>query len=234
MTSGAAAEQAIDFARSSCAWLLRDQDGWGRFSIDAVLTVGASERYVLTAQVFAGNVYAGEGLFKDPPYGFSAAFSATHFRIFRDPVRDGNGASDTLGPHADLFREIRIHLQETSCSSISVGELFAAGGDLRIPLVARIAMAPQAGRSSCTLEFPVRHINIDTAARRFQAETGPLLVLEDGAGDDLSRLRRAYVMFGRTDRAEFLLDAPRHAGPSGGWARTAAGACTVTLLRTES
>lgn len=222
----------MDFARSSCAWLLRDQESWGRFALDAVLTVGGGpvERCVLGAQVFAGNVYAGEGLFKDPPYRFSAAFTSTHFRIFRDLVRGAAGGGDSSGLHREMFREIRIDLRETPCRAVSPEAVIAGAGAGGATLSARIDLPAGPGRPQHTLEFPVRHINLDTAARRFQVETGPLLVLGDGNGGTFDRLRRAFVNFAADDVAEFLVDTPRDAAHGAGWSTTIRNRCDITLL----
>ncbi len=160
------ADSAIDFARSSVTWLLPEQPSRGRFSIDAALTVGG-ETFYLCAQVFAGHVYGDGPLFQDPPYEFSAAFSTTRYRIFRDSVR-GAGRDDSFGEHEARFKSIDIDIVRQACGPVPPGKELHA-------VVARVRTA------DAELEFPVRHVN-SRADGRFQIETGPVLMLEEGEG----------------------------------------------------
>ena len=212
------ADSAIDFARSSVTWLLPEQPSRGRFSIDAALTVGG-ETFYLCAQVFAGHVYGDGPLFQDPPYEFSAAFSTTRYRIFRDSVR-GAGRDDSFGEHEARFKSIDIDIVRQACGPVPPGKELHA-------VVARVRTA------DAELEFPVRHVN-SRADGRFQIETGPVLMLEEGEGGPLERLRRAYVHLGRLDCAQFLLDAPRGTGPGERWSRRLELRCALELLRDEA
>ncbi|WP_428528948.1 hypothetical protein [Pseudorhodoplanes sp.] len=229
--------RGIDFGRSSCTWLLRDEDSRGTFALDAVLAIGPSEapieRYVLTAQVFAGNVYAGSGLFKLPPYGYSAAFSETRFRIFRDPVHGQAGGGDSVGMHSDLFRLVSIDLHSCPCREVQADELIS-GAVAPMRLLARIDIAEGPGYPAHSLEFPVRHINRDAPRGRFQVETGPVLSLEAGMAGLPGLLRRAYVMFGALDRAELLLDTPRNVDAAQRWSSSISLRCKVTIFQLQA
>jgi hypothetical protein len=213
-------DTAIDFARSGITWLLPEQPSYGRFAIDASLSLPDGETFYLCAQVFAGNVYGDGPLFKDPPYEFSAAFSASRYRIFRDAVR-GPALEDSYGNVADRFRDLRIEVERARCDLWRPAKTDKAFG----PVSARVQM------KGAVLEFPVRHINTNAEAGRFQIETGPVLIAEDGSGDIVTRLRRAYVIIGRVDGAEFLIDGERAGPPSGRWAQRISLRCETQIFQ---
>lgn len=207
---------AIDFARSSVTWLLPEQPSYGRFAIDASLVLPNGETYYLCAQVYAGDVYGEGPLFKDPPYEFSAAFSEKRYRIFRDAVR-GPAQEDSRGAPGERFKSLRLDIARMPCRIVGQDEIT---NPPPYPLSMRVHAA------GCELEFPVRHLNWREDGR-WQVETGPLLVAEDGEGDVPARLRRAYVIVSCAERAEFLVDAVR-AGAR--WSRRVALSCKTEFL----
>lgn len=209
---------AIDFARSSVTWLLPEQPSYGRFSIDAALTSAGGETFYLCAQVFAGDVYGDGPLFHEPPYGFSAAFSSTRYRIFRDAMR-GAAREDSYGEIGGRFREARVDVARRACNAINP----AAAEVLEQELVARVQM-PEG-----EIEFPVRHVNW-RADGRFQVETGPVLVAVEGAGDTLERLRRAQLIMADPENVEILFDPVRPPEAGRGWAKRAKFACRSRLF----
>jgi hypothetical protein len=219
---------AIDFARSSITWLLPEQPSYGRFAIDASLTLSQGETFYLCAQVFAGNVYGEEALFKDPPYGFSAAFSNAQYRIFRDAVRDP-ALEDTFGDAASRFRDLRFDIQRAACRRWEPASL--AGPSVTSgPLSARLRITG-GELAGAVLEFPLRHVNAKATPPAFQIETGPVLIAAAENGVVLPRLRRAFVMLGRTDRAEFLFDDARPAPVADRWRGRMTVACESELLQ---
>ena len=209
---------AIDFARSSVTWLLLEQPSHGRFAIDAALTLADGETFYLGAQVFAGDVYGEGPLFRDPPYGFCAAFSSRRYRIFRDAAR-GASQEDSQGPLAQRFRAVEFDVVRAPARILS-------------PAAVKGAFCARMRAHGWVLEFPVRHLNWREDGR-YQAETGPVLAIEEGAADSLDRLRRAYVIFSSPERAELLMDAPRPSTPGQRWQRRLELRCTIELLQME-
>jgi len=227
----AATSTAPDFSRSAVTWLLADPPSYGRFTLDALLTVtGAhAETYALGAQVFAGNVYSSGELFKDPPFGFSAAFGGARFRIFRDAVR-ADAVHDTEGSIARAFSKVEQHFVRRPCrvlapEALAERPLISSNG-----LTARIRIHAGGATRPQELEFPVRHINVNPATRAFQVETGPLLLDWGHEAEVTGRLRRAFVMFNSLGSAEFLVDADRPSVPGRGWSLRTKIACEITLL----
>ena len=211
-------DSAIDFARSSVTWLLPEQPSRGWFAIDAALTLADGETFYLCAQVFAGNVYGEGPLFREPPYEFSAAFSARRYRIFRDAAR-GAAQEDSQGPLAQRFRAMEFDIVRAPARILS-------------PAAAKGALCARMRAHGWELEFPVRHLNWRDDGR-YQAETGPVLAIEEGDVDALDRLRRAYVIFSGAERAELLLDAPRPSAPGRRWQRRLELRCTIEFLQME-
>ena len=220
-----------DFARSSVTWLLADPPSYGRFALDAVLTVKAGT-YVLGAQVFAGNVYSTGELFRDPPFGFSAAFGAARFRIFRDAVR-GEPLEDTEGGIDGAFGKVTVDVVRRGCRPIAPDALAERPFLANAGLTARIRIQPGAASRPQEIEFPVRHINVNPLTRAFQVETGPLLLEWGNEAEVSGRLRRAFVMFNSLGSAEFLVDAARPSVPGGTWSERLSVPCEVSLLEAE-
>jgi len=211
---------AIDFAHSNVTWLLPEQPSYGRFAVEASLTDAVGETFYLCKQVFAGHVYGDEALFKTPPYKFSAAFSLKRYRIFRDAVR-GPVQEDSSGPITERFREVKLDIRHVASVTFDPGRFQAWE---TATLCARVTL------SGCDLEFPVRHINWKPGGV-YQVETGPVLVLQAGEGDVLTRLRRGYVIL-NSSRAEFLIDSDRSSGRR--WTDRISVDCVVRLLRVKS
>lgn len=224
--------RAVDFARSSCGWALPEQPSSAAFGVDAVMTVHGprgDEVWVLSSQVPAGDVYGDGPLFKEPPYGFSLALGAERYRIFRDAWR-GPAHEDSFGPATARFRSVHASVCWRDADEVPAHVLLGADITGVLPLSARVALPARPGLDAMTLEFPVRHINANPVLGRFQAETGPVLLAVPGTGGLEPRLRRAWVMFGRTDRVEFLMDARRPAGALP-WGERIECPCTTRLLR---
>ncbi|HLX79287.1 MAG TPA: hypothetical protein VKS43_01755 [Burkholderiales bacterium] len=231
------ADSAVDFSKSSSTWLLKEQPSYGRFALDAVLTIAdhndrGIEKFVLTTQVFAGNVYGDGWLFQEPPYEYSVAFSGTRFRMFRGPVRSER-LDDTLGDISDRFREVRIDVDRVPCRRLTVDQLLIGRPATGQRLSARIFLPADGLEPAFELEFPLRHLNTNPEAKRFQAETGPVLMLENGSGDCLPRLRRGFVNFDRENRADFLLDAPEWSGSMQRWAARVRVGCEISILEVQ-
>lgn len=218
------AARAIDFARSAVTWLLPEQPSRGRFAIDAALRLPDGDAYYLCAQVFACDVYGTGPLFRDPPYEFAAAFSRTHYVIFRDAAR-GASTGDTSGPVSSRFRELDLDIADVAARSVPAPE---GGQGPGLPLSARVAFV-----DGSELEFPVRHFNWRPDGR-YQVETGPLLTCLPGAGVPPASLRRAYAAWNRADAIELLVDAQRPSVPGARWGRPVAAACRIELLRPDA
>ena len=230
----ASSQSAPDFPRSSVTWLLADPPSYGRFALDAVLTVAGAQadRYVLGAQVFAGNVYSSSELFKDPPFGFAAAFGSTKFRIFRDAARE-DPVHDTEGSIDRAFGRVKVDLVRQACRPVAPEALAERPFIAAAGLTARIKIPGAAAARAQELEFPVRHINVNPATRAFQVETGPLLLDWGSEAEVTGRLRRAFVMFNSLNSAEFLVDYDRPSAAGRSWSRRAKAACEISLLEAE-
>lgn len=213
-----AGETAIDFARSSVTWMLPEQPSRGRFALDGALTLPGGETFYLCAQVFAGNVYGSGPLFKEPPYGFSAAFSRARYKIFRDAVR-GPALQDSTGRTTEHFASLDMDIRRRACTHW-------------MPLVpppagvfsARLRVNAATGVLAGELEFPVRHVNWRDSDAAFQVETGPVLIAVG------TELRRAYVAFNRMDEAHFLFDEERAGTTMQSWSRQVRVPCTIRML----
>lgn len=199
----------LDFSHSFVTWLLKDQDSYGRFAIDATCRLqspseGIDETFYLLSLVMAGNVYAEKSLIKEPPYTYQAVFSRTEYRVFRTFARfDRN--EDNSDPHEHLFRNVDFHLSHLEVSRLASFADVEEATFAPAPLFARVIMPSGAGMTA-TLDFPVRHMNIQTGTKMFQGETGPLLIpgIDEDTLNLIDRLDVAYTAFNRFEAADFI------------------------------
>ncbi len=223
------AGEITDFNRSSCTWMLKEQSSLGRFEVDASLSIkGRDQIFFLGAQVFAGNVYGNGKLIIEPPYGFSAAFSETTYRIFRDPAF-GSVREDSAGNHSNIFDQIHFSIVKVAVEELNKNKLV---DHLLLPaqLLARIELAETEELSAGTLELPARHVNVRPTDGCFQVETGPVLIALRGSGKEEERLRRVYIAFSENDEASLIIDNNRTGDARKPWDMIVQAPCKATIF----
>lgn len=201
-------DHATDFSASFCTWLLHDQPSYGRFGIESLLRIEGETpaRYLLASAVMAGRVYASGPLIHEPAYEFAAVFSDSDHKIFRTYALDGS-VSDEHGALPKKFKAVSMHVVSRPVSRLAGNDEIARAALDNATLVARAEFDSWPGGCRVVAEFPVKHINIQTARCVFQVETGPVLVADPfaGAAPTVDNLLQAYVFFNRLDEAHLIL-----------------------------
>lgn len=191
-------EQITDFDSSFFTYAVRDGGNHGRFQIDSVCNVqngSGTERFFVLHPVMACDVYGTGGLIKEPAYRFQAVFSTTQCKIFRTFLETGR-RDDTSGPVDRDYSGIELRERRKDMTLLDgCGEIVRiARGSGQLVGRASFGEGSLPGIDSMTIEFPVRHINIDPVRDAFQVETG-IVVLPHGTDSGLSFLDRMELHF---------------------------------------
>ncbi len=206
--------QIVDFNKSSVSWL---GESTGIFKLASILSVfckGESDSFALTENVLAGNVYAKKGLIKNPPYLFQLVASDKYQKILRTDIENDIPSNagqriprrKVLDVEGDLFRDnMEIDVQYKLGSSVSsVYEIkkyataFTLNGRLSL----------DTGQHSCTIEFPIRHLNTNVKKEKWQVETGPILFPVFSNNKKEYSLSPSFLFFSSLNKADVFLDYP--------------------------
>jgi hypothetical protein len=204
----------INFQHSFFYWRLLEEESIGRFTLDAVcrtkrLKTGFERDYYLLSGVMAGNVYAKDNLFKDPPYGFIAIFSEYEYKIFRN-YDHYCSKHDSTGLVKERFKEINFSIQEQKSIKLIMIEDIIRYSINKSPLNAVISF-DSGDDTRIEIEFPVRHINAQTEKQEFQVETGPIIIpsFEKDQKGDIDSFNIAYTAFNHLNESYFISLLPK-------------------------
>jgi len=170
--------------------------------------------YGLGQSVLAGNMYIEKGLLKKPPYLFQICGSINDQRIFRTffpnttkskfPgwVKNDN-TGDTYGN--PLIRDFKINIINESAKKINGFDEIRASFP-KNNFSARVIFT--INDSTFNLEFPINHLNIQSKAKNWQVETGPILCPVIHNDDGLFEYLPSFMHFNVLDRLDIFYDYP--------------------------
>ncbi|PCJ89579.1 MAG: hypothetical protein COA57_01550 [Flavobacteriales bacterium] len=197
----------VDFSNSFLTWETKESS-YGRFQVEAILRCfdnGALlDQYLLLAGVMACDVYGEQGLIYEPAFHFQAIFSRNQHKIFRTHANLKKNA-DNWGNHEERFSKITPSISKVKSAAIhSFEEIESAtlsNRNLNVKIPYRVD-----GKQFFELEFPIKHINIHAENKKFQVETGPILIPRGAPADDafIDKLQIAYVAFNKLAEFEFI------------------------------
>lgn len=179
----------INFYLSNLEWETND-GSYGSFTIESCLSLFDKhkkliQRYYLGSSVLAGNMYAESDLLKKPAYHFQLILTTDFNRILRRPVQtvmnseEKKSITDTLQQNS-YFKSIRSHIVESNYLNISNGseltKAFKSGYKLKN---IRTNLESDLG-FILIIESPIKHFNFLNSLGKWQIETGPVLLLENG------------------------------------------------------
>ena len=187
---------------------------------------GATEESVLIWPCKSETMYVETGLYQKPNYDFCGIWSRDEFLILRtysthDPTRS---AEWDAGANADRFDDVRIDI--ATCSDarlLTTDEEVVRATLANYPLVARTHLRAPDQALRVVVEYPITTMNVvgmdadGENAKRFQVDTGPIIVPAWGAAGDVPfRGRRpieqfdlAFVCYNRLEgHTEFVVREP--------------------------
>ena len=203
--------KTIKFNTSFATWLAKDQKSYGRFTIESAckfIQKGPSRiiehEYYLLSKVMAGNVYAKEKLIKEPTYEFSSIFSQNEYKIIRN-FETQQEIHDNYGSVGELFKKVDFSINYSKGRILETFDEIADATLGHHRINARIELELQHESCEIILEFPVKHINIQTDIREYQVETGPILVpkAKKNKNINIDDLSVAYIAFNKSNDACF-------------------------------
>jgi hypothetical protein len=208
----------LDFANSYMTFTIKDRSNTARIQLDARCvvtdrTTGRTEEVVLITPCRSERMYLKEKLFQDPNYEFSGIWSAREFVLIRthpdhDPRR---GSEWDPGDNASRFASVRIDLRTfPEAQALTTDEQVVRATLKNLALVARTHVRHTDPHLSAVLEYPVKTMNVCEGTKRFQVDTGPLLLPDfaSRAKRPAERFALAFICFNTFDAAEFVVRQP--------------------------
>lgn len=202
--------QAIDFERARISWTTKTGIHGSWRVIATACRQDSEDCIYLAPMVMAGDIFGAGRLPRDPPYSYQLIATRTRHAIVREG--EAPGARDNEADHEAVFSSFDIHAPRHAAARVATGGLDAATVAASWPLSARLKLRGQGG-ALWTLEFPVSHINTQTAgAAAFQVETGPVLIpretIDLADATVIGGCYLAYVFLNRTSRVDLLAWGP--------------------------
>lgn len=211
--------QAVDFSRSYMTFRVSAPHNVARIVLDASCEFldeesGDRETFYLITPCKAEVMYQDGPLFRVPNYDFCGVWSHGQYLIMRTHA---SHAADNreAGLNKDRFDEVRIDLAHFAHADLletddEVVQATLAGQRLQ----ATTHLVDAERRLRATLEYPVKTMNVAPDSGRFQVDTGPLAWPDMTAdvAQAVERFSRAFVVYNRRDRAEFVIERPTPLG----------------------
>ena len=203
-----------------------------RFQLECVcrITQGQGEaaktvEYVLGASCKAEQVHVRENIWHVPAADMCLIASKEEFLVIKSWDRNNRGvmlSPPTLGPQperqagkcSDAFTDMNLDLREVSGQLLTTTEEIVAAVLNNRPLVSQTEFSLNDG-SHVFLEYPVKVINASEREMFYQVDTGPVLVPDLTAYDEIheiSVLRLAFMAHNTLGCTEMLLNVPTPIG----------------------
>ena len=203
----------VDFSKSDFSWL---GDSKGKFKIASIITITKERtiknRYILTENVLAGNVYSEKNLIKTPSYLFQLIASKKYQKIFRTDL-------DSKFYNLSLKNLFRSNILDTE------GNIFGDNLNFNIKYKSsyynknfedlnknfssfsfnsRISFKNNG--ETFIIEFPIKHLNLNEKNKEWQVETGPIIF--PILNNDTYSLIPSFVFFNSFNKIDVFLDYP--------------------------
>lgn len=229
----------IDFGNSYMTWIVPHNpndkrvpghmpwDNSARILLDACCTItdtatGVSDDFYLVAPCRTEWMYRDEYLFQIPSGEYREIFSATRRlslgnrmtvegpaprsipALVEQPVE---GVPVVTAGLRSLTFAVRTFPEVTTLEDDAS---VVAATQANLPLGARTEIWDDARGLRATLEYPIKTMNIQAERRRFQVDTGPLIVPDLAAQEEhwMDRFSLAHIIYNTFDRAEFICRRP--------------------------
>lgn len=199
-------ESIIDFGDSFLSWKIYG-DFHGRVCAECVITKGSSvssekEQFIFGSGVLACKVLSGENMITEPSYFYHPFLSEKQFKIFRHGK--SLTAQDDQGYVADRYNSVVVDIKRIEGNKLLNEEavIDAAIQNRRISAVLKLI----SGEDYYVLQFPAKHVYYHSKARKFQIETGPVMLPSDVANIKFpGSWNICYIAFNTFERLEYAM-----------------------------
>lgn len=207
--------QALDLTRSFMTFRVANPTNAARIQLDARCEWfdprdDSRETFYLITPCKSERMYLDEGLFQDPNYDFCGVWSERQYLIIRTHASHERDNRE-VGHNANRFQQVSFHFVPYAKTTelATDREIVQATLDQRLlQAVTEIEDAETGCRA--TIEYPVRTMNVDPDAGRFQVDTGPIPWPDFAATVEqtVERFRRAFIVYNDFQRAEVVIEVP--------------------------
>ena len=205
--------EIVDFNKSNFSWL---GDSKGKFKIASIISItketAIRNRYILTENVLAGNVYSKNNLIKTPSYLFQVIASKNYQKIFRtdldtkffDLSPKNLFRKNILDTEGNIFGNnlnfnIKYKCSHYNRSFEDLNKNFSS-----FDFNSRISF--KKNEETFFIEFPIKHLNLNEKNKEWQVETGPIIfpILHK----DTYSLLPSFIFFNSFKKIDVFLDYP--------------------------
>lgn len=218
---------ATDFGNSYMVWNVphnpedarkpghKPWGNWARILLEACCELtdeglGVSEGFFLIAGCRTEWVYQEESLFQIPSREYRGIWSRDrHMSTGYGMLYEGETKSSQ--PTAEAFTSLHFTLRTyPEVTVLDTDEAVVAATERELPIVAQTEIGDAERHMRAVIEYPVKTMNFHPERKRFQVDTGPVL-LPDFASTSEHRIEwfdMAHVVYNTFDRAEFIIRRP--------------------------
>tara|TARA_Y100000590_G_scaffold468771_1_gene653025 strand:- start:375 stop:1307 length:933 start_codon:yes stop_codon:yes gene_type:complete len=205
-----------DFNKSSIGWF---GESSGKFQLVSTLTYynnfNKKVIYGLGQSVLAGNVYSKKNLIKNPYYIFQVLGNQDEQKILRTDLSNHRyDYSNSLKKRKKLndtklskiFKDFRLEIKkQKGIKIISFKNLYKYFKNNEF--VSKIKFK-KFQNLNFEIEFPINHLNISFIEKKWQAETGPILIPMNNKKNSKLDFFPSFVIFNKFDSADIFYDYP--------------------------
>ena len=203
----------VDFSKSNFSWLGESK---GKFKIASVISItnetNIKNRYILTENGLAGNVYSKNNLIKTPTYLFQVIASKKYQKIFRtdldskffDLSSKNFFRRNILDTEGNIFGDnlnfnIKYKYSYYNLSFEDLNKNFSS-----FDFNTRISFKKNG--ETFIIEFPIKHLNLNEKNKEWQVETGPIIF--PILNKDTYSLIPSFIFFNSFKKIDIFLDYP--------------------------
>ena len=219
--------QATDFANSYMSWSIAynptdtrrpGHKPWGnsaRILLDARCVLsdegsGQSDEFFLIAPCRTEWMYQEENLFQIPNREYRGIWSRTQYLDMGKGITY-DGQQQNWKPVKDHFTSLSFTVQPLPhARALRTDEEIIEATMDNLPIVAQTEIWDSERRLRAMIEYPVKTMNFHAERRRFQVDTGPVLLPDftSTAEHWIEWFSMAHVVYNTLDRAEFVIRRP--------------------------
>lgn len=206
----------IDFNKSSIGWLGQSK---GEFKLASILTyyddINNQVTYGLSQSVLAGNVYSNNNLIKNPSYMFQVLGNSNKQKILRTNLpnkkfnlfqifnKSKNIYDTKLSKIFDDFK-LKI-IKREAISLITSNDIFKF---FNVNNIISKVKFNNFQNLDFEIEFPINHLNVTSNAKKWQIETGPILLPLLNKKEKNFELLPSFVIFNNFNSIDIFYDYP--------------------------
>lgn len=220
--------QVMDFANSYIAWSVPHNPKdtrkpghkpWGnsaRILLEARCLVaeeasGRSDEFFLIAPCRTEWVYQEENLFQIPSRAYRGVWSRTRFMSLGKAIVCEGEQPKSVSVQQAGFTTLEFVVRSLpSPRALRTDEEVVEATMAHLPIVAQTEIVSKERGFRALIEYPVKTMNFHPDRKRFQVDTGPLLLPDFSCGAEhwIEWLSMAHIAYNTFDRAEFILRKP--------------------------